>query len=302
MVCTARRSAPPASKCVAKLCRSLCGLTFFVIPAATAYCLMRFQNPWRVIALPRLVRNTDRVGGLRPGRPHVAQVRSRCARPPRLRAGRSAACVPCRTPPRNPVSRFRSLRSRPTSSAHAKPGGVHGEEHRAIAHLARTVSGRGAQQRDDLLTIEHAGQLATQLGSVDQRGGVVRKLLFTHEEAEEAPQRAQRSGLRSCAQPGSGQLEQIGRELARAHLLQTDPFVDEIRDEAREVARVRLDRSRAQPPLHAKVDDVLVEQHVGLHQPSQSRCTLKRMPEIDVIIVSVMAGVSCVIAVAGSVI
>ena len=35
--CTVRRSEPPASRCVAKLCRNVCGLTVRLSPARNAY-------------------------------------------------------------------------------------------------------------------------------------------------------------------------------------------------------------------------------------------------------------------------
>ena len=52
------RSAPPASRCVAKLCRSVCGLTFPFKPARRAYFFTRIHSISRVSRLPPLLTNS----------------------------------------------------------------------------------------------------------------------------------------------------------------------------------------------------------------------------------------------------
>ena len=56
--CTARRSAPPSSRCVAKLCRSVCGVTGFSIPAFSTYFRRIFHAPMRESGRPRALRKS----------------------------------------------------------------------------------------------------------------------------------------------------------------------------------------------------------------------------------------------------
>jgi hypothetical protein len=55
---TARRSAPPSSRCVANEWRKVCGCTSFLTPAFLAYAWTIFQIAMRVIGLPRAFRNS----------------------------------------------------------------------------------------------------------------------------------------------------------------------------------------------------------------------------------------------------
>ena len=57
--CTCRRSAPPASRCVAKLCRKVCGLTSGGAPARRAYRFRSSQIRSRASRRPRYESNTQ---------------------------------------------------------------------------------------------------------------------------------------------------------------------------------------------------------------------------------------------------
>ena len=64
MACTARRSAPRSTKCVAKEWRSLCGEMCLRMPAARAWASMIFQKLCRVIRRPSRVKKTLSVVGM----------------------------------------------------------------------------------------------------------------------------------------------------------------------------------------------------------------------------------------------
>src|SRR5436190_2003551 len=51
--CTVRRSAPPESRCVAKLCRNVCGLTLALTPARRTYFFTSTQSISRDSGLPQ---------------------------------------------------------------------------------------------------------------------------------------------------------------------------------------------------------------------------------------------------------
>src|SRR6266850_1559587 len=63
-----RRSAPCSSMCVAKLCRSMCGVMFRAMPACRADCLTRFHRAAREEHVGRRARIDER----RPARGEMA--------------------------------------------------------------------------------------------------------------------------------------------------------------------------------------------------------------------------------------
>ena len=163
-ICTARRSAPWLSRCVAKAWRSVCGDSGAAMPAAQRVLLDELPEH-----LPRH----------RPAARGDEQRIARCAaedrrRAPRRGSARSSACAS------SPNGTSRSLlplpmtRSAPSSRltlhglqrdqlAHAQAARVHQLEHRAVAQAQRRVDvGRGEQRLDLRLAqrLGHAQRLA----------------------------------------------------------------------------------------------------------------------------------------------
>ena len=64
MTCTARRSAPPSTRWVAKECRKVCGLIVWLHPAFRARSWIIRKTITRVSCFPLLLRNKYGVGAL----------------------------------------------------------------------------------------------------------------------------------------------------------------------------------------------------------------------------------------------
>ena len=122
--CTCRRSAPPASRCVAKLWRSVCGLTDAGAPASRAYFLTNSQIRSRRRRRPRAGQEQPRrrVDDVRRGRrPFVFQIRRDGLHRAAAQRHHAAACRPCRGTGSSPRPGARRALRASTAPTHGSP-------------------------------------------------------------------------------------------------------------------------------------------------------------------------------------
>src|SRR3972149_6721922 len=284
IVCTARRSAPPASRWPAKEGRRVWGEILIRPPAPRPHFAIRFHSVWRVIGRPRRLKNSALVAfSLRNfGRPSFPYSRSAARAASATGTTRSFPPLPSTRKKPALASTF-SIRSVTSSEARspaagppvppprgaeprgAQPRRVQEHEHRAVAHPLR----RGAvRRRKETLHLGH-GQVfregAADAGAPRRGNGACREKPFALQEPEERPQRGDVPRDAARGEPLLPERREELQVVDAGKFLQGDGTAGEERREPAKVEGVRLQRVRGGPPPRPQLHEERVHEGVSGH-------------------------------------
>ncbi len=244
-----RTSAPPASRWVAKECRSACGLTF------------RCSASWRT------VRSRWRATLRAVSRPPRWLRKSAAGSCPRAERGQQLA--PAIDPPAERLdapgihraeallaalsqdahgtgAQVEVVHVQPAGLAHPQPRAVEQLEERPVAKTERALLARHRQHREHLVDGEHPGELRGQLGAPDGAGRVRRHAGGQDQVAVERADRGERAGP-AARRVVDGERAEPAADGAVVRRDQISPGGFEVAGEGADVGEVRLHRVRRAP-------------------------------------------------------
>jgi hypothetical protein len=130
--------------------------------------------------------------------------------------------------------------------------------HRAIADPAVGVGRGRVEEALDLGEAQDLRELAPEARPLDEPGGVGVDRAFLDEEPEKAPQARELPRARARAEAALDVVDEEARDFFGGDVARGGP-VGQVRREAPEIARVRVERVLGQPALDAQVIEIGVD-------------------------------------------
>ena len=160
-----------------------------------------------------------------------------------------------------------SAMRRLTASLTRSPAGVHHVEQRTIANAAHRLRAGSIEQPKHLVDAEHLREAPPDPRALDERAWIRLRRALAHEKPCEPPHRRQVPRGRARAEPAPPEGDhEHGDERPSSPLGAVTPLSSACRAQLREIARVRVDRSRRQRALDPQAIEVGIDPSVEVHR------------------------------------